>query len=144
MSDKYSTDNGPTRKRFRGTRLPFAALLLVTALFRSTQNAVQTTFGPFGHILLRLSPSIVRFGIALTGAVVALANFWLVKRLHSARLRRLAFVGLLGTSIAICVVVLGGSLPTLSNFGGDPWRIGRLVDAGTSHTGRSGSWSGKR
>ena len=92
--------------------LPFAALLVVTAFFRSTQNAVQTTFGPFGHILLKLSPSIVGFGITLAAGVAALANFWLVKRLRSARLRLLAFVGLVGISVAICVVVLGGSLPT--------------------------------
>ncbi len=112
LSEKYLVGSGPAKKRFRAMGLPFAALLVVTAFFRSTQNAVQTTFGPFGHILLKLSPSIVGFGITLAAGVAALANFWLVKRLRSARLRLLAFVGLVGISIAICVVVLGGSLPT--------------------------------
>ncbi len=96
----------------RSRLLPFAALLLATAFFRATQNAVQTTIGPFGHILLKLSPAIVGFGITLTGTVSALAYWWLARRLESVRLRRMALVGLVGTSLTILVVVVGSSLPT--------------------------------
>ena len=103
---------GSARSGFRSKIVPFAALLLATAFFRSTQNAVQTTIGPFGHILLKLSPTIVGFSITLAGAVGALANLWLARRLQSVRLRRMALVGLVGTSFAIVVAVAGSSLPT--------------------------------
>jgi predicted MFS family arabinose efflux permease len=104
--------SGLPSRRFRGKVLPFAVLLVVTAFFRSTQNAIQTTIGPFGHILLKLSPTIVGLGITLAGSVAALANLWLARRLQSTRLRLVALVGLVGISFAIFVVVVGSSLPT--------------------------------
>ena len=103
-------EGGLPRSKFRSKFLPFGALLLATAFFRSTQNAVQTTIGPFGHIILKLSPSIVGFGITLAGAVGALANLWLARRLGSVRLRLMALSGLIGISFAIFVVVAGSSL----------------------------------
>ncbi|TAN24963.1 MAG: MFS transporter [Actinomycetota bacterium] len=112
MNESDLSGSGPMVGRRRAKALPFAALLLATAFFRSTQNAVQTTIGPFGHILLKLSPSIVGFGITLAGGIGALANIWLARRLRSLRLRLVALAGLVGISFAISVVVLGSSLPT--------------------------------
>ncbi len=92
--------------------LPLFSLLLITGLFRSSQNAIQTTFAPFGYEILRLSPSIVGFGMTLVGGFAALANLFLVSRLNSFRLRRVAIFGFVALSFAILNIVIGKSLPT--------------------------------
>ena len=82
-------------------------LLAVTALFRSTQNAFQTTIGPIGHTVLNLDPSVIGIGIALAGAVTTLANLFLVVRLRANRLRTIALAGLTALAIAILVIAFG-------------------------------------
>lgn len=100
-----------TSKLSKANAVSLMALLLVTGLFRSTQIAVQTTFAPFGHDILKLSPSIIGLGITLVESFVALANFWLVYRLHSGRLC-VILVGLALLSFTIFMIVLGSSVPS--------------------------------
>lgn len=101
-----------TSKLSKVNAVSLMALLLVTGLFRSTQIAVQTTFAPFGHDILKLNPSIIGLGITLAGSFAALANFWLVSRLHSGRLRVVILVGLALLSFTIFMIVLGRSVPS--------------------------------
>ena len=92
--------------------LPFVALLLVTGLFRASQNAIQIMFAPFGYEALKLSPSVVGLGMTLVGSLAALANLFMVSRLYLYRLRRVGMFSLLILSSAIVGMVIGESLPT--------------------------------
>ncbi len=104
-------NDSASRKHHNGA-LPFAALLLVTGLFRASQIATQTIFSPFGYEALKLSPSLVGLGMTLVGSLAALTNLFLVSRLHLFRLRRVGVFGLAILSSAIVGMVLGDSLPT--------------------------------
>ena len=95
---------------FRLKTVPFLALLALTALFRSTQNAFQTTIGPIGHSILDLTPSVIGIGIALAGAVNTLASLWLAMRLRSGHLRLIAMAALTSILAAILVIEVGGGI----------------------------------
>lgn len=92
--------------------MPFVALLVVTGLFRASQNAVQTTFAPFGNDVLRLSPSVIGLGVTLAGVVASVGNLFLVSRLRAKHLRRVALTGLAALSFSIFVIVFGSSVST--------------------------------
>lgn len=86
--------------------------MVTTAFFRSTQNALQTTIGPYGHEVLRLNPSIVGIAVTLIGVSATLAAFWLVRRSNNARIRAVTFVGIGLLGAAILIVMLGNSTVT--------------------------------
>lgn len=90
--------------------LSFASLLLVTALFRASQNAVQTMIAPLGDEVLRLSPSVVGLAVTFVGAAAVVANLLLVTRLYLFRLHRLATFGLVALTVAILGMVFGDSI----------------------------------
>ncbi len=104
------TSDGTSHGRFRRRAVPLVVLLVVTALFRSTQNAFQTTIGPIGHTVLNLDPSVIGVGIALAGAVTTLASLFLVVRLRATRLRTIALTGLTALATAIVLIVFGRGL----------------------------------
>lgn len=105
------TDDSPCGNP-HGSIFPFVALLLITGLFRASQNAIQTTFAPFGYAVLRINPSIVGFAMTLVGGSTALTTLFLVSRLYAFRLRRVAVFGLIALSFATLNIVFGKSLPT--------------------------------
>lgn len=90
--------------------LSFASLLAVTALFRASQNALQTMIAPLGNEVLRLSPSVVGLAMTFVGAAAVVANLLLVTRLYSFRLHRLAVFGLVALTVAIIAMVFGHSI----------------------------------
>lgn len=97
--------------RGREKALPFIIFLITVALFRATQNAVQTTYAPFGQNVLHLLPSLTGFAVTLIGIVGLIANLLLVSRFKPQHLRRVAITGLVALSLGISLVVFGNSVP---------------------------------
>ncbi len=99
--------SGTAHKRFASKAVPFLTLLAVTALFRSSQNAFQTTIGPIGYAVLNLSPSVIGVGIAIAGGLTTLVNVILAVRLRTSRLHMTGLIGIFALALAIVVIVVG-------------------------------------
>lgn len=115
------TSSRKRHSRFRSSVIPLLSLLAITGLFRSTQNAFQTTIGPIGRYVLHLDPSVIGIGIALAGGVTTATSLLLVARIRHNRLNLTAQTGALAIALAILVIILGkgisGFLASLLIFG---------------------------
>ncbi len=113
-----------------------AAFLFATAMFRSSQNAFETTFAPIGHDLLHLTPSVIGIGVTVSGVITVLGNFILASRVQRRNLLWVLIAGLVAMSSASAVIgfsesvmayfisaillgIAGGLvMPALTTFGG--------------------------
>ena len=86
------------------------AFLLATAMYRSSQNALETTFAPIGHDILHLTPSVVGIGVTLSGVITVLGNFILASRVQRRNLLWVLGAGLMAMSSAIAVIGLSRSV----------------------------------
>ena len=86
------------------------AFLLATAMFRSSQNALETTFAPIGHDILHLAPSVVGIGVTLAGVITVAGNFILASRVQRRNLLWVLGAGLVAMSSAIAVIGLSRSV----------------------------------
>lgn len=85
-------------------------LLVTTGLFRASENALQTSFAPFGHDVLHYDPSVIGMIVTLSGAIMVLSNLLVASKIRPSKLGRLLIVGLLAISASFVVLSLSNSL----------------------------------
>lgn len=90
-------------------RSSFIAFLVVAALFRASENAFQTSYAPFGHVVLGLSPAQIGVMVTLSGGVGVITNLLLVSRIKTRRLLGLAGVALVSISVALGIMFVARS-----------------------------------
>ncbi len=102
--------SGPTANRRK--LAPLLAFLAMAALYRMSENALQTSYAPFGRNILSLTTPEIGTAVSVGGVITILANLALVVRGPRHRLNRSLFFGLSAITLAIIVLSVGRSIPT--------------------------------
>ena len=71
-----------------------APLLITTGLFRAGENAMQTSFAPFGHEVLHITTSVIGLVVTISGIVMVLSNLLLTSKIRAEKLPALLVMGL--------------------------------------------------
>lgn len=103
-SDEASIGNVKSRNL-----IPIFCLVTATALFRSGENAILTTFAPYGKSTLHLNALAIGLGITVSGVVTLLANIGLIFHNFSKYLHVGVAIGLTILSLATFVLLTSGS-----------------------------------
>ncbi len=87
-----------------------APLLITTALFRAGENAMQTSFAPYGHDVLHISTSVIGLVVTISGIVMVLSNLLLTSKIRTERLPALLVIGLGLLSLSFVLLSVSDSL----------------------------------
>lgn len=86
-------------------------ILVTTGLFRASENALQTSFAPFGHYVLHYDPSVIGVVVTFSGAIMVLSNLLIASKIKPSKLGSLLIAGLLAISASFVVLSFSSSLP---------------------------------
>ncbi|SHE90584.1 Fucose permease [Ferrithrix thermotolerans DSM 19514] len=89
---------------------PLLSVLLVTGLFRASQNAAQTTLSLIGHEVLHYSPSLIGASATVVGLTSAIASIAIAGRLRPYQLKSGVISSLLLGAVSILLFYLASNL----------------------------------
>jgi DHA1 family multidrug resistance protein-like MFS transporter len=89
---------------------PLLSVLLVTGLFRASQNAAQTTLSLIGHEVLHFSPSLIGASATVVGLTSAVASIAIAGRLRPYQLKSGVISSLLLGAVSILLFYLASNL----------------------------------
>lgn len=85
-------------------------ILTATALFRASENALQTSFAPFGHDVLHYDPSLIGIVVTVSGSIMVLSNLLIASKIRPDRLGRLLVTGLVAISMSFVILSVSHTL----------------------------------
>lgn len=87
-----------------------APLLITTGLFRAGENAMQTSFAPFGHEVLHITTSVIGLVVTISGIVMVLSNLLLTSKIRAEKLPALLVMGLGLLSLSFVLLSISDSV----------------------------------